>query len=121
MDVTTFSAREHRPPVAGTLIQRLPAPVGKTIEIHTALTIASQGPLTTSEATNSGVVIPETGMDLLLHTKLTGITYTVTKDNIGCPLTGPAGKLWHNGDNEGTTTYKAHDSVSLAAVGITLH
>jgi hypothetical protein len=102
----------------------LSCPAGKFIEVHTgtcAVTIAAQGPLTTSAATNSGVANPETGMDLLLHTNITGITYTVTKDNIGCPLTGPAGKLWHKGDYEGTTTGKAHDSITLAPVGITLH
>jgi hypothetical protein len=58
-------------------------------------------------------------MDLLLHTNITGITYAVTKDNIGCALSG----LGHfkNGDYFGTTTVKAHDSTSKAAVGITLH
>jgi hypothetical protein len=102
----------------------LSCPAGKFIEIHTgvcAMTIAAQGPLTTSEVTNSGAAAPETAMDLLLHLKITATTYTVTKDNIGCPLTGPAGKLWHKGDLEGTITYKAHDSVTKAPVGITLH
>jgi hypothetical protein len=58
-------------------------------------------------------------MDLLLHTVITGITYTVTKDNTGCALSG----LGHfkNGDYFGTTTVKAHASVPKTAVGITLH
>jgi hypothetical protein len=102
----------------------LSCPAGKIIEIHTgvcAMTIAAQGPLTTSEVTTSGVASPETGMDLLLHIKITGMTYTVTKDNIGCPLTQPVPKLWHKMDYEGTTTVKTLDSVTTVPVGITLH
>ena len=58
-------------------------------------------------------------MDLLLHTNITGIKYTVVKDNIGCPLKGTGS--FSKGDYTGTTTVKAHDSTTKAAVGITLH
>jgi hypothetical protein len=95
---------------------------GSVIKIVTGtceVTVAGQTGLATSEATNSGGA--GTAMDLLLHTKITGITYTVTKGNIGCPLKHSVPKLWHKGDYNGTTTVKAHDSTSKAAVGITLH
>jgi hypothetical protein len=80
-------------------------------------TVGGQTGLTTSEATNSGG--SGTAMDLLLHTNLTGTKYTVTKDPIGCPLTGTGS--FEKGDYAGTTTVKAHDSTTKAAVGITLH
>jgi hypothetical protein len=113
-------------PIAGGwhITKTLPCRAEKSIEVHTgtcALAFSPQRPLTTSEVTNAGVVTPETGMDLLLHTNITGITYIVTKDNIGCSLTALAGKLWHQGDYEGTTLVKAHDSVTQVSVGITLH
>jgi hypothetical protein len=84
-----------------------------TCDIH----IKSQTGLTTSEATNSGGA--STAMDLLLHTNITGIKYTVTKDPIGCPLSGIGD--FSNGDYRGTTTVKAHDKITQVAVGITLH
>jgi hypothetical protein len=58
-------------------------------------------------------------MDLLLHTKIGGLRYTVTKDPIGCPLKGTG--AFSSGDYTGTTTVKAHNSSTKAAVGITLH
>jgi hypothetical protein len=91
-----------------------------TIIIHTGTCEVHVGPqtgLATSEATNSGT--GGTGMDLLLHTNITKIKYTVGKDNIGCPLKGTGS--FEKGDYTGTTTVKAHDSISKAAVGITLH
>jgi hypothetical protein len=95
---------------------------GSVIKIVTGtceVTVGAQTGLTTSEVTNSGSVSPETSMDLLLHTKLTGIKYTVVKDNIGCPLSGTG--AFSKGDYNGTTTMNAHDSTTKAAVGITLH
>jgi hypothetical protein len=93
---------------------------GSVIKIVTGtceVTVSGQTGLATSEATNSGGA--GTAMDLLLHTKITGIKYTVVKDAIGCPLKGTG--AFTKGDYNGTTTVKAHDSVSKAAVGITLH
>jgi hypothetical protein len=81
------------------------------------VTVDSQTGLNTSEATNSGG--GGTAMDLLLHTNITGIHYTVTKDSIGCPLKGIG--FFNKGDYTGTTTVKAHDSTTKVAVGITLH
>jgi hypothetical protein len=85
------------------------------------VTVGSQAAegLTTSEVTNSGPAIPETAMDLLLHTNVHSIEYKVTKDAIGCPLKGTG--TFKKGDYTGTTTVTATDSVSGAAVGITLH
>jgi hypothetical protein len=85
------------------------------------LTIGSQAAegLTTSEVTNSGPGVPETAMDLLLHTNLHSIEYKVTKDAIGCPLKGTG--TFKKCDYSGTTTLKATDSTTGAAVGITLH
>jgi hypothetical protein len=81
------------------------------------VTVGGQTGLTTSEVTNSGGA--GTAMDLLLHTKITGIKYTVVKDNIGCPLSGTGS--FSKGDYNGTTTVKAHDAETKVAVGITLH
>jgi hypothetical protein len=95
---------------------------GSVIKIVTGtceVTVGAQTGLVKSEATNSGVAVPETGMDLLLHTAITGIKYTVVKDNIGCPLTGTG--AFTKGDYNGKTTVKAHDSTTKATVGITLH
>jgi hypothetical protein len=86
-----------------------------TCEVH----IGPQTGLTTSQVTNSGSASPETAMDLLLHIKITGIKYTVTKDSIGCPLKGTG--TFTGGDYTGTTTVQATDSTTGAAVGITLH
>jgi hypothetical protein len=95
---------------------------GSVIKIETGtceVQVGTQAGLGKSEVTNSGSESPETAMDLLLHTSITGITYTVTKDNIGCPLSGTG--TFFKGDYTGTTTVKAHDSATKAAVGITLH
>jgi hypothetical protein len=91
---------------------------GATIKIVTGtceVTIGSQNGLTTSEVTNSGT---EEAMDLLLHTNITGIKYTVVKDGVGCPLIGKG--EFSKGDYTGTTTVKAHDSSSGEPVGITV-
>jgi hypothetical protein len=80
-------------------------------------TIGAQTGLTTSEVTNSGG--SGTAMDLLLHTNITGIKYTVVKDSIGCPLSGLGS--FSKGDYAGTTTVKAHDSTTKVTAGITLH
>ncbi len=58
-------------------------------------------------------------MDILLTANVTGIAYEVTKDGIGCPLSG-TGKFT-KGDYTGDTTITAKNAVSGAAVGITLH
>jgi hypothetical protein len=87
--------------------------VSGTCEIQ----VGAQTGLATSEVTNSGG--EKTAMDLLIHTKITGLVYNVTKDPIGCFLKGTGVKS--KGDYTGTTTVKAHESVSGAAVGITLH
>jgi hypothetical protein len=76
--------------------------------------VGSQTGLATSSVTNSGG-----GTDLLLNTNISGITYNVTKDGIGCPLSGTGVKS--QGDYTGTTTVQAHDSTTKAAVGIQLH
>jgi hypothetical protein len=92
---------------------------GAVIKIVTAtceVQVGSQNGLATSEATNSGT---STAMDLVLHTNISGITYNVTKDGIGCPLSGTGVK--NDGDYTGTTTVRAHDSTTKAAVGITIH
>jgi len=94
-------------------------PAGKAIRIVAQtceVTVGSQGPLTTSEVTNSGT--SGTTMDLLLHTKITGIHYTVVKDGIGCPLSGTG--TFTNGDYDGTTTVIGLDALG-AHVGITIH
>jgi hypothetical protein len=70
-----------------------------------------------AEVTNSGGA--GTAMDLQLHSKLIWIEYRVVKDNIGCPLKGVG--FFFDGDYTGTTTVKAHDSTTKAAVGITFH
>jgi hypothetical protein len=80
-------------------------------------TIGEQTGLTTSEATNSGTA--GTAMDILLHINITGFKYTVTKDSIGCSLSGLGS--FSKGDYTGTTTVRAHDSVTKVPVGITLH
>jgi hypothetical protein len=95
---------------------------GAVIQIVVAtceVQIGAQSGLITSQVTNSGAASPETARDLLLHTKITGLKYTVTKDAIGCPLKGTGS--FSKGDYNGTTTVKARDSVTTAAVGITLH
>lgn len=100
----------------------LSCPAGRALTFRTMtceFTFGSQELPTASELTNSGVSSPETGMDLLLHFKLTGIKYTVVKDGIGCPLSGVGN--FSEGDYEGKTTIKAHDSATGAAVGVTLH
>jgi hypothetical protein len=79
-----------------------------TCDIH----IEAQGSLTTSQMTNGPLY-------LVLHTKIAGFKYVVTKDNIGCPLKGTGS--FSKGDYNGTTIVKAHDSTTKAAVGITLH
>lgn len=99
----------------------LTCPAGKGITITAAtceVTVSPQSLPHTSEVTNAGVSSPETGMDLHLHTDITGINYTVNKDGIGCPLSGTGNFV--NGDYDGTTTIKAHD-VNGNPVGITLH
>jgi hypothetical protein len=83
------------------------------------VTIGSQSGLTTSHVTNSGPASPETAMDLLLHMDIGGIKYTVVKDAIGCTLSGTGS--FSKGDYKGTSTLKAHDSTTGAAVGITIH
>jgi hypothetical protein len=83
-----------------------------TCEVH----VGSQTGLTTSQSTNTGA---GTEQDLLLHTKIGGIKYTVTKDAIGCPLKGTG--TFTNGDYNGTTTVKGFDSVDGLQVGIKLH
>jgi hypothetical protein len=93
---------------------------GSVIKIVTAtceMTIGGQTGLTTSELTNAGGV--GTAMDLLLHTSITDIKYTVNKDGIGCPLSGTGS--FSKADYVGTTTVKGHDSTTQAPVGITLH
>jgi hypothetical protein len=92
---------------------------GSVIKIVTGtceVTIGSQNGLTTSEVTNSGT---EEAMDLLLHTSVTGIKYTVVKDNIGCPLSGKG--EFSKGDYSGETTLKAHDSGNKTSAGITVN
>jgi hypothetical protein len=79
--------------------------------------VGAQTGLATSEVTNSGG--GGTAMDLLIHTKITGLVYNVTKDPIGCFLKGTGVKS--KGDYTGTTTVKAHDSTTKVAVGITIH
>jgi hypothetical protein len=83
------------------------------------VTIGSQIGLATSSVSNSGTASPETAMDLVVATNVTGIVYTVTKDGIGCPLSGTG--LFTSGDYTGVTTVKAHDWLTKATVGITLH
>jgi hypothetical protein len=83
------------------------------------VTVGSQTNLSTNQVTNSGAASPETAMDLLLHTNITGIKYTVVKDNIGCPLDGTG--AFTKGDYKGTTTVTGLNSETGAAVGITLH
>jgi hypothetical protein len=93
---------------------------GDEIHVQTgtcSVTVPAQEDLTTSEVTNSGGA--GTAMDLLLDTNIKGITYTVTKDNIGCPLSGTG--TFHNGDYVGKTTVKAHTTVGGGAAGITIH
>jgi hypothetical protein len=90
---------------------------GSTIKVvsgNCEVTINSQSGLTTSELTNSGT---EAEMDLLLHTSITGIHYTVVKDGAGCALSGTG--EFSQGDYTGTTTVKAHDSETLKPTGIT--
>jgi hypothetical protein len=97
-----------------------PPIVNHVIKIVTGtceVTVGGQTGLTTSLATNSGGA--GAAMDLLLHTEVTGIKYTVVKDAIGCPLKGTGS--FSKGDYNGTTTVKAHDSTEETAVGITLH
>jgi hypothetical protein len=84
-----------------------------TCEVH----VMGQTGLNTSQVTNAGG--PETAMDLQLHTNITGITYNVTKDGIGCPLKGTG--HFKKGDYRGTTTVQATDSTTGLAVGITIH
>ncbi len=91
---------------------------GSSVKVIAGLcevTIGSQVGLTTSEAVNSGT---EEAMDLLLHTNINGIHYTVVKDGIGCPLSGTGS--FSKGDYTGTTTLQAHDSVTKAAVDLTI-
>jgi hypothetical protein len=93
---------------------------GDEIHVQTgtcSVTVPAQEDLTTSEATNSGT--SGTGMDLLMHTNIRNTTYTVTKDNIGCPLSGTG--TFHKGDIDGTTTIRAHTTVGGGLTGITLH
>lgn len=100
------------------VVTTVSCPEGKTITIKTAtceVRVGSQS-LTTSEVTNSGT---SAEMDLLLHTNIENIAYTVTKDGIGCPLSGTGS--FSKGDYVGTTTVKAHDAVEKTPVGITLH
>jgi hypothetical protein len=106
----------------------LVCPEGKAMTIKTAtceVQVAEQKGLTTSEVTNSGAAEPPTAMDLVLHTNIgsaagsTKITYKVTKDGIGCPLSGVG--HFTEGDYVGTTTVTAIDSTTGASVGTTLH
>jgi hypothetical protein len=83
------------------------------------VTVGSQTGLTTSSVTNSGSSSPETAMDLVLHTSIGGIRYTVVEDGIGCPLKSKGS--FSQGDYKGTTTVKAHESGTGASLGITLH
>jgi len=78
------------------------------------VTVGAQVGLTTSEVTNAGT---EAAMDLLLHTGITGVHYTVAKDGTGCPLSGIGN--FSQGDYTGTTTIKAHDAATLEPVDIT--
>lgn len=92
------------------------------IKIVTAtceVTVGSQSLPHTSEVTNAGDGSPETDMDLHLHTNITGITYKVTKDGIGCPLSGTG--TFSKGDYVGTTTLEGEDADTGDPVGITLH
>ena len=94
---------------------------GSSIKIASStceLTIGTQTGVATSEVTNAGSASPETAMDLLVHTNLSGLKYTVTKDGIGCSLSGTGS--FSKGDYTGTTTIKAHDSVTKAAVNLTI-
>jgi hypothetical protein len=90
------------------------------IKIVTAtceVTVWTQTGLTTSAISNSGG--SGTAMDLTLSANITGITYSVTKDGIGCPLSGTG--VFSGGDYQGTTTFKAHSFATGEAAGITLH
>jgi hypothetical protein len=90
---------------------------GSTIKVvsgNCEVTISGQTGLTTSELTNSGT---EAEMDLLLHTAITGIHYTVVKDGTGCPLSGTG--EFSQGDYTGTSTIKAHDAETLKQANIT--
>lgn len=94
---------------------------GSAIKITTAtceVVIESQSLSHTGEVTNSGDGIPETDMDLHFHTDFTGLTYKVTKDGIGCPLSGTG--TFTKADCEWTTTLQAFDLLGNP-VGITLH
>jgi hypothetical protein len=104
------------------VVTDLTCEAGKAIKIVTGtceVTVSPQTGLATSEVTNSGSASPETAMDLLLHTNITGIKYTVVKDNIGCPLSGTGS--FSKGDYTGKTTVTATDSTTGVPVGITLH
>jgi hypothetical protein len=95
---------------------------GKAITIVTAtceVQIKSQGPLSTVEATNAGSFSPETAMDITLDENKIGIKYSVTKDGIGCPLSGTGS--FSKGDYTGSTTITATDSASGAQRGLTIH
>lgn len=96
-------------------------PTGKALAITAAtceVIIHPQELPNTSEVTNSGPSVPETGMGLHLHTNIAELKYTVTKDGIGCPLSGIGS--FSKGHYFGTTTFKGHD-FGKNPVGITLH
>jgi hypothetical protein len=98
---------------------QLKCPVGKKITIVAAtceVVVEAQGPLTKNTLTNAGT---STAMDLTLDTEVSGIKYTVTKDGIGCPLSGVG--AYSKGDYTGQTTITAVHSVSLLPAGITVH
>jgi hypothetical protein len=91
---------------------------GSLIKITTAtceVTVGAQTGLATSQVTNGTTVSP---MDLILHTKITGIKYTVVKDGIGCPLSGTGS--FSKGDYNGTTTIKCFNHVEVQ-VSCTVH
>jgi hypothetical protein len=103
------------------VITTLACPAGKAVTLKTAtceVSITSQE-LSTAEVANSGSASPETAMDLLVNVNVSNAKYTVVKDGIGCPLTGTGS--FSKGDAVGALTVKGLDSVTKAAVGITLH
>lgn len=67
-------------------------------------------------AENSGT---EASMDILLKANVTGIKYKVTKDGIGCPLSGTG--TFEKGDYTGDTTITGTNPETGSAVGVTLH
>jgi hypothetical protein len=94
---------------------------GSAIKIVTGtceVLIGSQNGLTTSEMTNKGGG-GTTEMDLTLDIKNHSTKYTVTKDNIGCPLSGTGS--FSKGDYGGALTIRGHDVVTGVPLGLTIH